>query len=227
MKQVNGLDIPTGLADLCASGRIALLIYDMQLGIARQIKSGAEITERSERIIAAARRAGVRVVYTRHLSLSKSWMGVTQYRMAMAWQRKDDPADVSPWFLRGTEGFEIVPELAPTADDAVFDKLAMSAFEGTPLEFALRDCGILGVIIAGIATEIGIEPTARHAADLGFIPIIVTDACGAGHAEAGARSIESLRFMGDALFTDENEITTLLERMAESDSSEDVEVVTA
>lgn len=227
MKQINGLDIPAGLEDLCASGRIALLIYDMQLGIVRQIKSGAEITERSERIIAAARKAGVRVVYTRHLSLSKSWMGVTQYRMAMAWQRKDEPGDVNLWFQRGTEGFEIVPELAPTADDAVFDKLAMSAFEGTPLAFALRDCDIVGVIIVGIATEIGIEPTARHAVDLGFIPIIVTDACGAGHAEAGARSIDSLRFMGDALFTDENQITTLLENMATSGSSEALETVNA
>jgi len=51
--------------------------------------------------------------------------------------------------------------------EAIFDKLAMSAFEGTPLNFAMRDCGISAIAIAGIATEIGIEPTARHAADLG------------------------------------------------------------
>jgi nicotinamidase-related amidase len=58
------------------------------------------------------------------------------------------------------------------------------------------------VAIVGVATEIGIEPTARHAGDLGFIPIVVTDACAAGNADAGARTIESLRFLGDALLTD-------------------------
>lgn len=50
--------------------------------------------------------------------------------------------------------------------------------------------------------EIGIEPTARHAADLGIVPVIVEDACGSGHPEAAQRSIESLKFAGDAVFTD-------------------------
>lgn len=44
--------------------------------------------------------------------------------------------------------------------------------------------------IAGIATEIGIEPTVRHAADIGIIPVVVADACGAGHEEAGQRTRE-------------------------------------
>jgi nicotinamidase-related amidase len=50
--------------------------------------------------------------------------------------------------------------------------------------------------------EIGIEPTAKHAADLGIVPIIVEDACGSGHAEAAQRSIEALKFGGNAVFTD-------------------------
>lgn len=61
-----------------------------------------------------------------------------------------------------------------------FDKIAMSAFEGTFLNIALRDCGINTFVIVGIATEIGIEPTVRHGADLSYIPVIVTDACGGG-----------------------------------------------
>src|SRR5262249_58711929 len=92
--------------------------------------------------------------------------------------------------------------LQPLPSEAIFDKLAMSAFEGTPLEFALRDCGLVAVGIVGIATEIGIEPTARHAADLGFIPVIVADACGAGDAEAAKRSLESLALAGESMITD-------------------------
>jgi nicotinamidase-related amidase len=78
----------------------------------------------------------------------------------------------------------------------------MSAFEGTPLGFALRDCGISALAIVGIAMEIGIEPTVRHAADLGIIPVVIKDACGAGHADAAQRSCEALRFAGDAIMTD-------------------------
>ena len=75
----------------------------------------------------------------------------------------------------------------------------MSAFEGTPLAYVLRDCAVSTVVLAGVATEIGIEPTGRHAADLGFVPVLATDACGAGDAEAGERSLAALRFAGDAL----------------------------
>ena len=88
----------------------------------------------------------------------------------------------------------------------------MSAFEGTPLAMALRVCGITAVAIVGIATEIGIEPTARHAADLGIIPVIVADACGAGHADAAERSIESLKFAGDAIITDSDAFCLALQR---------------
>jgi hypothetical protein len=67
--------------------------------------------------------------------------GVTQFRTAIAWQQKDEPDAVTPWFLRDAPGFQIVPELAPTPDEAVFDKIAMSAFEGTPLTVR---CGTVG-----------------------------------------------------------------------------------
>jgi nicotinamidase-related amidase len=212
MKHIHGLNIPTTLADVCDPQRMALLVYDMQAGICSQIKTGHQIIAQTGRVLSAARAAGMRVVFTRHLSLPKAWMGVTQFRTAMAWQRKDEPEAVAPWFLRDSPGFQIVSELAPRPDEAVFDKIAMSAFEGTPLTVALRDCGILAVAIVGIATEIGIEPTARHAADLGFIPVIIADACGAGDETAAERSLESLRFAGDTMISDVATFTGFLKR---------------
>ena len=135
-----------------------------------------------------------------------------QYRTAMAWQGKDEPDSVAPWFLRDAPGFQIVSELAPRPEDAVFDKITMSAFEGTPLAVALRDCGISSIAIVGIATEVGIEPTARHAADLCFIPVIIADACGGGDEAAAQRSLESLRFAGDAIISDTETFTDLLKQ---------------
>ena len=212
MKRIAGLDIPQTLEEACDPQRLALVVYDMQVGILQQLKDAQAIVTRVAKVLEAARAAGVRIFFMRHLSLPKELMGTFAYRMAMAWQRTDNPDEVKPWFLRDSPGFAITPELAPRASEAIFDKLTMSALEGTPLAIALRDCNINAIALVGVATEIGIEPTARHAADLGIIPIIVADACGAGHAEAAERSIESLKFSGDAIITDSAAFCHALQR---------------
>jgi nicotinamidase-related amidase len=186
----------------------------MQVGILHQLKNPGELIAKVAETLESAREAGVRVFFTRHLSLPKELMGVFQLRMAMAWQRVDRVEDVKPWFLRDAPGFQLVPELVPRPSEAIFDKITMSAFEGTPLNLALRDCGVNAFAIAGVATEIGIEPTVRHGADLGYIPIVVRDACAAGHREAGERTMASLEYLGDALFTDVGELRDLLRRGA-------------
>jgi nicotinamidase-related amidase len=214
VKRANGLSIPQTLEEVCDPKRLALVVYDMQVGILSQIKNAEEITRNVLKVLTATRDAGVRVFFSRHLSLPKELMGMSQFRMAMAWQHTDSPEQVHPWFLRDAPGFQIAPELQPHAIEGVFDKLTMSAFEGTWLDFALRDCGINSFIIVGIATEIGIEPTARHGADLGYIPVLVTDACGAGNEEAAKRSIESLKFAGDTVFTDTEKICAVLRQRA-------------
>jgi biuret amidohydrolase len=202
MKTAYGVEIPENLRELLDPARCALVVYDMQAGIIQQIQDGAALTERVKQVLDAARQVGMRVFYTRHLSLPKQLMGSSQFRMAMSWQRQQDPEKVQPWFLRGSPAFHIVSELEPSPAEAVFDKLTMSAFEGTPLTIALRDCRIQSFLIVGVATEIGIDITCRHAADLGFVPILVRDACGAGHQDAGDRAIQTLEFLGDTALTD-------------------------
>ena len=185
----------------------------MQVGIVSQISNGRQVTENVVEVLNAARAARIRVFFTRHMSLPRELMGVSQFRMAMAWQRVKSPDQVKPWFVRDSPGFHLVPELNPLPSEAIFDKLAMSAFEGTPLDFALRDCGIDAFAIVGIALEVGIEPTIRHGADLGYIPILIEDACGFGHADAAARSVASLTFSGDALITDVKIISAEFKRL--------------
>lgn len=182
--------------------RTALLVYDMQRGIASQISDAQRVIAACKTAIDAARRAGMRIAYSKHMSLPPAWLGGTQLRTAMAWQRVQKPEDVKSWFARGSEAAEIVPELAPSGDDLVVEKFAMSALSGTSLDFALRDCGMVNLVIVGIALEIGIEPTVRSATDLGLVPVVLTDACGWGHEEAGKRALETMKFVGEAVLTD-------------------------
>ncbi len=208
MKRIYGLEVRTTLPEICNPAHMALLIYDMQVGIASQVKDAEGVIAKIGKVLRAAREARMRVLFTRHMSLPVELMGAFQLRMAMKWQRVEEPDQVRPWFLRDSPGFPIVPALTPLASEAVLDKITMSAFEGTPLNIALRDCGITTVAIAGIALEVGIEPTVRHAVDLGLIPVIISDACGSGDPKAAQRSLESLAFEGNAVVTD---IATFLE----------------
>jgi biuret amidohydrolase len=210
MEKAFGLEIPENLAEACELNRTALVVYDMQVGIFSQLSNGSEIKSQVLKVLQAAREVNLRIFFMRHMSLPNELSGVFQLRTAKAWQRATSVSDVKPWFLRDSPSFQLIPEITPLPSEAIFDKITMSAFESTPLDIALRDCGIQTVIVVGVATEIGIEPTVRHAADLGYIPVVVTDACGAGNEEAGQRAIASLRFMGDAFFSTVEEICQIL-----------------
>lgn len=202
MDQRNGLEVPQSLEDVCRPERLGLLVYDMQVGILEQVADRQTVILNVLEVLEAARAAGVRTYFTRHVTLPVELMGAAQLRMWRAWQRVDRLEDVRSPFLPDAPQTQIVTELKPNAEEAIMDKLTLSAFAGTPLELALRGAGVTAVAIVGVATEIGIEPTVRHAGDLGFIPVVVTDACAAGNPEAGMRTMESLRFLGDAFLTD-------------------------
>jgi nicotinamidase-related amidase len=214
MQEFSGIKIPGSLEEIITPQNTALIIYDMQAGITRQILNSQEIIQRVSRVLAAARAAGVRTFFTRHMSLPKELLGAFQSRTAMAWQRVASMEKVKPMFLRGSSAFQIIPELEPRPSEGIVDKITMSAFEGTYLEIALRDCGIRSFIVVGIALEIGIDPTCRQGADLGFWPILVQDACGAGNEEAANHSLASLKHMGDTTITDVETVCGLLAKFA-------------
>jgi nicotinamidase-related amidase len=210
MDRFNDLDIPESLDDALNPSTLALVVYDMQVGILRQIADGDRVLANVLRVLSAARERRVRTVFLRHYSMPTELAGVFQLRQAKTWQHKAHASETRPLIPHGSPGFELAPELEPRANEAVIDKITMSAFEGTPLDIVLRDCGVRAYLIVGVALEVGIEPTVRHSADLGYIPIVVRDACGAGDEAAGDRALEALMFAGDALVADADAVTASL-----------------
>src|SRR5215471_8706372 len=100
MQEFAGIEIPQSLEEIVSPQNTALIIYDMQVGIVHQIKNGQEITQKVRRVLDAARAAGVRTFFTRHMSLPTELTGAFQMRTAMAWQRVDSPDKVKPIFRR-------------------------------------------------------------------------------------------------------------------------------
>jgi biuret amidohydrolase len=188
------MDVPDTVVEMCRPTRSAVLVYDAQAGILAHVRDRDVVVGRMTQVLDAARSAGVPVYYVRHVSVPPSHMGVAALRTAMAWQRVDRADQVQWAFPPHDPQTQLVAELAPVDGEPVFDKLGMSAFVGTPLEAVLRDRGVTTLVVVGAVLEIGIEPTARHAADLGFLPVVVQDACGVVEPEAAERSIASLDY---------------------------------
>jgi nicotinamidase-related amidase len=198
------------LASLIKERKAALLVYDAQVGIFNQVPHAQSEIANAKRVLDGARQAGLPIFFSQHVSLPRKLMGKFQVRQAMAWQRTNDPDSVQPWFLPGSDAASIHPSFAPLPDEMIVQKIGMSAFQGTFLEVVLRDLGLEAFLIVGAAIEVGIEPTIRHAADLGLVPIFVSDACAPGHLEAAARSVEAIRFAGDAIVTETEAIVATL-----------------
>ena len=194
MQRAFGLDVPDTVAEMCRPAASAVLVYDAQVGILAHVRDGERLAERIAAVLGAARAHGVPVVYVRHVSLPPSHLGVAALRTAMAWQRRDRAEDVTAAFPPDAEHTQVTAALAPVDGEPVFDKLGMSALVGTPVEALLRDRGVTTLVLVGAVLEIGIEPTARHAADLGFLPVVVDDACGVVDEDAARRSLASLDY---------------------------------
>src|SRR5215217_7154644 len=87
MERAFGLNVPRRLEEVCDPRRMALLVYDMQVGIVNQLPHGPKITARVAEMLRAAREGSFPVFFSRHMSLPKELMGVFQLRQAMIWQR--------------------------------------------------------------------------------------------------------------------------------------------
>jgi biuret amidohydrolase len=129
----------------------------------------------ARRLLDGFRGAGRRVVHTRHGPLLADGSDMVARR-----QRRDADAlaltGAPALWHRGTFEHEIVEELDPLDDELVIDKNTSSAFNSTGIESLLRNLDVETLVLAGMATDMCVETTARDAADRGFNVIVVEDA---------------------------------------------------
>jgi nicotinamidase-related amidase len=83
-------------------------------------------------------------------------------------------------FMRpGTDGVEIHPAVAPAEGELVLEKSSPNSFVETGLEDELRSRDTSELVVAGMMSSMCVDATVRAAADLGFSPTVVHDACAA------------------------------------------------
>ena len=171
--------------------RMALLVIDMQEAFLEPsgvmyLPQGAAIVPSVARVAAFCRAAGMTVVWTR-MSHERMRQGIYPELFPQHFN-----ADGSPKLTRDTPGYQIHADLGAVSGDVFVDKFAYSAFDGTELEAVLRRAGCDTVVIAGIATNVCCESTARDAFAHGFRVITLSDATATGNEEVQVASLKTL-----------------------------------
>jgi nicotinamidase-related amidase len=165
--------------------RTALVLIDLQRGIVGmdlEPRPGAEIAEAGRTLAARARAAGALVV---------------QVRVAFAPDFADAPSSlVDQPSTRPRTGLpagwgDHVDGLVEPGD-LVVTKRQWGAFHGTELDLQLRRRGLDTIVLAGIATNAGVESTARAAHDHGYHVVLVEDACAGVSAALHAMAFEHI-----------------------------------
>ena len=157
--------------------RTALVVIDLQKGIAAVPAAHPvdEIVQRAASLATAFRRHGLPVVL---VSVTGGAPGRTEASR--------------PAFAPSPESTELLDELAPQPGDHLVTKHRRSAFHGTSLDARLQDLGVTQVVLAGISTTAGVEPTARSAYDHGYHVVLATDAMTDTDADAHRGAVERI-----------------------------------
>ncbi len=88
----------------------------------------------------------------------------------------DRPNRPATFFIAGTEGVEIHPDIAPQANEVILQKHFPSSFAGTGLQEHLQQQGIEQLVICGMMTQMCVDTTTRAAFDLGYLVQVAIDA---------------------------------------------------
>lgn len=141
--------------------KTALIVIDLQKGIVGfpTAHPVAGVLACTTALTDAFRRHGLPVVLV-------NVTGGAPGRTEQSFSLKDLPAD---WA-------DLVPELNVQPGDLLVTKKTWGAFTNTDLEAKLKALGVTQVVLAGIATSIGVESTARYASELGFNVTLALDA---------------------------------------------------
>ena len=171
--------------------KTAVIVVDMQnafiskggyfdlIGI--DTSAAQEIVEPCRSIIRAARHKGARIIYLQMaFSTDLSDAGPPDgpvFRKSKALKLlRENPHLKDKLYFYGTWGAEIIEALKPHEEDIIIRKQKYDGFLGTNLDIILRSLGTRYLLFLGIATNVCVESTLRHAFFLDYSPILVSDA---------------------------------------------------
>lgn len=191
MIDANGIIIYEDLAEIIDPSHSCLVVWDVQNGLVDRIFNREEFIGNLKRLVESLKNK-MPLVYTLITPLPgefrSSW---SIYNMMRRYNVKE--VSKLPNFMPpGSRESEIPEAVKPAKGDLLLAKSTASIFIGTNFENMMRNRRITTLIFTGIATEMGIESSARDASNRGFYPVVVSDCVSSMDKEAHERSLRNL-----------------------------------
>ncbi len=191
--EVDLLHLPTQLSEFNDPKGVALLMWDMQKGLAGKASNTDQVKANAQRLLAAAAPLGIPVFWSQHILPSLEHTTGPFLLFLMKKQKVAHASLLKETMKLGGEDAQFLDGLSPEPQHIVIPKSQPSLFIDTPFDLRLKTLGIKTLVIAGVATDIGVEFNCRHAAALGYFTVVAEDACGSYTQAAHDRSIDFLR----------------------------------
>ena len=195
MRKIEDKIVYDTIEEIIDPSRTALVVWDVQNMLVNRIFNRDEFTNNLNFVINLARRANVPIFFTRIQILPKRFESPARLytlsklgfdRTSQTVTKEDFDFAVKPIQLRQQQQQQQEEEI-------VIDKHTASVFVDTAFERMLRNAGIITVVFTGIATEFGIESSARDASNRGFYSVVISDCVSSPDRNAHERSIENMR----------------------------------
>ena len=188
-------------------GEVALIVIDMQRDfllpggfgetLGNDVSQLAVVVPPLQRVLEAARAAGLMVIHTREGHLPDlSDLPPAKLKRGKPSLRIGDPGPYGRILIRGEYGQDIIDELAPIAGELVLDKPGKGAFYATGLSEILDSAGITNLIVTGVTTEVCVHTTVREANDRGYEVLVLSDCVGSYFPEFQRVGVEMISAQG-------------------------------
>ena len=191
MEKINETRVYKNLKEIVEPNHSCLVVWDVQNGLVDKIFDKDEFMIKLRNFIERLRNK-ITIVYTLITPVPRDF---TSSWSSYSMMRRFNVTDINklPSFMAiGSKEREVPEIIKPTNSDIVLEKSTASIFVGTNFEYMMRNRGITTLIFTGIATEFGIESSARDASNMGFYPVVVSDCVSSMDRDAHERSLKNM-----------------------------------
>jgi nicotinamidase-related amidase len=185
MQKIGDKVVYNTIEEILDPSHTALVLWDVQLALTKMIFNKEDFSRNLNSIVESARKSNIPIFFTSIEMLSK---------------RFESSARI---YILGKLGFDRLFKqfstedmdftIRPKQDEIVINKHTASIFIDTGFERMLRNAGINITVFTGIATEFGVESSARDAFNRGFYSVVVSDCVSSPHKDGHERSLENMK----------------------------------
>jgi nicotinamidase-related amidase len=170
MENVDGKIIFSSIQEIVDPSHTALVVWDVQNMLVNRVFNKEQLIGTLTSIIKAARTFKVPVFFSQI-----KYLPIRYDAPARIYARKYIYRKLANFPIAITED-DLALAIKPDKDEIIIGKHTASIFIGTNFEVMTRNSGISTIIFTGIATELGVESSARDALNRDFYPVVISDA---------------------------------------------------